>query len=58
MSESPPFRGRHVTLPLGSLDAQLAFLQTNITPFERHNFTAPQPGVASQQDDEVRIRIR
>jgi len=50
-------RGRDVSFPVGPLHAELPFAEIDITPFERHDLAAPQPGLSAKQHDEVRAPL-
>ena len=49
-------RRRHVTVPVGPLDAHLTLPQIDVGPLKRDHFAQPQAPVASEQDAQVRFR--
>ncbi len=50
--EPSSFRRRHMTFPVGSLDAELTFVEVNICPVEGHHLAAPEPTLTAKQHDE------
>ena len=49
-------RRRHVTVPVGPLDAHLTLPQIDVSPLKRDHFAQPQAPVASEQEAQVRFR--
>lgn len=51
VTKFPSFRCRHVSVPIGSLDAQLSLAKIHITPLQRRDFATPKARFPAQQDD-------
>jgi hypothetical protein len=54
----PPALGdRHLTVPIGALDAELSFAEIDVSPLERDHLVASQSGFAAQEQDRRRRRV-
>jgi len=47
-----------MAFPLGPSYAELPLVEIDVGPLERHDLAASQPGFATEQDSEVRLRFR
>jgi hypothetical protein len=54
---STTLRTGDVTLPVGSLDGELSFVQIHVPPFQGHDLAASEPGFSTEQDDQRRTVI-
>src|ERR1700687_2094853 len=52
-----PLRCRHLTVPVGSLDADLPFAEIDVSPLERDHLATPKARLHTQEPDEVRRPI-
>ena len=50
VTKFPSFRCRHVSVPVGSLDAQLPLAKIHITLLQRRDFATPKARFPTQQD--------
>jgi hypothetical protein len=51
VTKFPSFGCRHVSVPVGSLDAQLPLAKIHITPLQHRDFATPKARFPTQQDD-------
>jgi hypothetical protein len=51
VADAPALRVADLALLLRAGDRHLLGLEVDVRPFQRHHLTAPEPGLATQQDD-------